>query len=79
MYYLDGMAVYNKEVVFSFMDLEAFKKIGSFYMIDKASPKRFEGWSLDSLSISKEQESILSMEVKQIVKKILYMVNIKNV
>ena len=54
MYYLDGMAVYNKEVVFSFMDLEAFKKIGSFYMIDKASPKRFEGWSLDSLSISKD-------------------------
>lgn len=36
------------------MDLEYSKKIGSFYMIDKASPKRFEGWPLDSLSISKE-------------------------
>ena len=36
------------------MDAEYSKKIGSFYMIDKASPKRFEGWPLDSLSISKE-------------------------
>lgn len=53
-YYLDGIAVYNKGMVSSFMDVEASKEIGSFYMIDKASPKRFEGWPLDSLSISKE-------------------------
>lgn len=53
-YYLDGIAVYNKWMVSSFMDVEASKEIGSFYMIDKASPKRFEGWPLDSLSISKE-------------------------
>lgn len=36
------------------MDPEAAQKIGVFYMIDAASPKRFEGWPLDSLSINKE-------------------------
>ncbi len=55
-YYLDGIAVYNKGKISSFMDIEASKQIGAFYMIDKASPKRFEGWPLDSLSISKETE-----------------------
>ena len=43
-YYLDGIAVYNM----------AAQKNGLFYMIDKASSKRFEGWPLDSLSINKE-------------------------
>ena len=38
----------------SFMDRESAKNVGAFYMIDKASTKRFEGWPLDSLSISKE-------------------------
>lgn len=28
--------------------------MGSFYMIEKASEKRFEGWPLDYLSINKE-------------------------
>ena len=42
-YYLDGIAVYNKGKISSFMDIEASKQIGAFYMIDKAS-----------LSISKE-------------------------
>ena len=36
------------------MDRESAKNVGAFYMIDKASTKRFEGWPLDSLSISKE-------------------------
>ena len=53
-YYLDGIAVYNNGKISSFMDIESAKNIGSFYMIDKASSKRFEGWPLDSLSISKE-------------------------
>lgn len=53
-YYLDGIAVYNKGKIFSFMDPEAAQKTGVFYMIDAASPKRFEGWPLDSLSIYKE-------------------------
>lgn len=53
-YYLDGIAVYNQGVISSFMDNMAAQKNGSFYMIDKASSKRFEGWPLDSLSINKE-------------------------
>lgn len=53
-YYLDGIAVYNNGKISSFMDIESAKNIGSFYMIDKASSERFEGWPLDSLSISKE-------------------------
>ena len=36
------------------MDNMAAQKNGLFYMIDKASSKRFEGWPLDSLSINKE-------------------------
>ena len=37
-------------------DIEVIEepKNGLFYMIDKASSKRFEGWPLDSLSINKE-------------------------
>ena len=53
-FYLDGIAVYYHGEIYSFMDLEAAQKTGAFYMIDDASPKRFEGWSLDSLSINKE-------------------------
>ena len=53
-YYLDGIAVYNHGVISSFMDNVAAQKNVSFYMIDKASSKRFEGWPLDSLSINKE-------------------------
>lgn len=53
-YYLDGIAVYNHGNIYSFMDAEAAQKMGSFYMIEKVSTKRFEGWPLDSLSVSKE-------------------------
>ena len=37
-----------------FEDADEAKKTGSFYMIGKASSKRFEGWPLDSLSMNKE-------------------------
>lgn len=53
-YYLDGIAVYHHGKIASFMDADTAKKTGSFYMIEKASAKRFEGWPLDSLSINKE-------------------------
>lgn len=53
-YYLDGIAVYNHGKIYSFMDADAAWKIGAFYMIEKVSEKRFEGWPLDSLSINKE-------------------------
>lgn len=53
-YYLDGIAVSYHGTISSFMDADAARKTGSFFMIEKVSPKRFEGWPLDSLSISKE-------------------------
>ena len=53
-YYLDGIAVYNHGIISSFMDNVAALESGTFYMIDKASAKRFAGWPLDSLSINKE-------------------------
>ena len=52
-FYLDGIAVYNKGKIASFMEDGETTKTDSFYMIDKASDKRHEGWPLDSLSISK--------------------------
>lgn len=53
-YYLDGIAVYNKGKIYSFMDKQSAKNISSFYMIDKPSDKRHPGWPLDSISIYKE-------------------------
>lgn len=56
-YYLDGIAVYNQGIVSSFMDQEASKTLSSFYMVEKASAKRHEGWPLDSISVYKETET----------------------
>jgi len=52
-FYLDGIAVYNKGKIHSYMDADMAKSTGTFYMIDKASPSRFEGWPLDSLSVNR--------------------------
>jgi len=52
-FYLDGIAVYNKGKIHSYMDADMAKSTGTFYMIDKASPNRFEGWPLDSLSVNR--------------------------
>ncbi|MGM9942262.1 MAG: non-canonical purine NTP pyrophosphatase [Bulleidia sp.] len=53
-YYLDGMAVYNHGVVYSFMDPVSARTTGSFQMVDRPSPIRLEGWPLDSLSINRD-------------------------
>ena len=52
-FYLDGIAVYNHGEIYSFMDKENARKTG-FDMIDKAAPKYFLGWPLNSLSINRE-------------------------
>ena len=52
-YYLDGIAVFNKGKMYSFMDNEEVTKTDSFYMISTPSNKRHQGWPLDSLSIVK--------------------------
>lgn len=53
-YYLDGIAVYNKGKITSFMDDGEITKTDSFYMVATPSNKRHEGWPLDSLSIAKK-------------------------
>lgn len=52
-FYLDGMAVYRKGQVFSFMNREA-AKASAFWMVDQPSPLRHPGWPLDSLSFRKD-------------------------
>ena len=53
-YYLDGVAVYHKGKLYSFMDEALSMKAGAFYMVDTPSPLRHPGWPLDSLSIRME-------------------------
>lgn len=52
-YYLDGIAVWNRGQVHSFMENSEATKASAFYMIDKPSPLRHEGWPLDSISMNK--------------------------
>ena len=59
-YYLDGIAVYNKGEIFSFMDNESITKTDSFYMVSTPSIKRHIGWPLDSLSIVKSTNCFLT-------------------
>lgn len=55
-YYLDGIAVYNKGRLSSFMEKNkaAKERVFSFYMVDTPAEKRHAGWPLDSLSLDKD-------------------------
>lgn len=52
-YYLDGIAVYNKGKVYSFMENSEATRASAFYMVDTPSEKRHIGWPLDSISINR--------------------------
>ncbi len=52
--YLDGIAVYRKGKIYSFMENTETAKLSAFYMTDNPSPKRHPGWPLDSLSLNKK-------------------------
>lgn len=52
-YYLDGIAVYNKGVIHSFMENSEATRASAFYMVDTPSDQRHEGWPLDSLSLNR--------------------------
>lgn len=52
-YYLDGIAVYNRGQVTSFLENSSEVKDAAFYMIDRPSAKRQPGWPLDSLSLDR--------------------------
>ncbi|MBO5222010.1 MAG: non-canonical purine NTP pyrophosphatase [Clostridia bacterium] len=51
-FYLDGVAVYNKGKIYSFMDPDTARK-RSFDMVSQPSEERNPGWPLDSLSRDK--------------------------
>lgn len=53
-FYLDGMAVYHKGQIFSFMENSEATKASAFCMVDTPSPLRHPGWPLDSISIRKD-------------------------
>ena len=52
-YYLDGIAVYYKGVLTSFMESRESARGSAFYMVDTPSPQRHIGWPLDSLSLNR--------------------------
>lgn len=52
-YYHDGVAVYNKGNLSTFMETREFSKLFAFYFIDTPSKERIEGWPLDSLAVDK--------------------------
>lgn len=54
-YYLDGIAVYNKGHIETFLDERG--KVAAFYMVNQPSPNRTPGWPLDSLSINRNTQT----------------------
>ena len=52
-YYLDGIAVYNKGEIYSFMENSEATREDVFYMVETPSDQRHEGWPLDSLSLDR--------------------------
>ena len=53
-YYLDGIAVYHKGKIYSYMEDTAITRENAFYMIDRPSPRRQPGWPLDSISLYRD-------------------------
>ncbi len=51
-YYLDGVAVYHRGEVFTFMESREASRHTAFYMVDQPSDIRHAGWPLDSLSLN---------------------------
>lgn len=53
-YYLEGIAVYHKGRISSFMENRDEVQTSMFCMIDRPSAKRQPGWPLDSISLDRE-------------------------
>ena len=53
-YYLDGIAVYHKGKIYSYMEDTAITRENAFYMFDRPSPRRQPGWPLDSISLYRD-------------------------
>lgn len=56
-FYLDGIAVYNRGTVYSFMETRETTRRSSFYMVDCPSEKRHAGWPLDSISVNRNTQT----------------------
>lgn len=52
-YYLDGIAVYNRGKISSYMENSEATRESAFYMIDQPSGCRHPGWPLDSISLNR--------------------------
>lgn len=52
-YYLDGIAVYNRGKISSYMENSEATRESAFYMIDRPSECRRPGWPLDSISLNR--------------------------
>lgn len=52
-YYLDGIAVFRKGTVYSFMEDRDTARQSAFYMIDQPAGRWHPGWPLDSISINR--------------------------
>lgn len=52
-YYLDGVAVYNRGKITSFMENGEATQVSAFYMVDCPAPQRHPGWPLDSISLNR--------------------------
>lgn len=57
-FYMDALAVYNKGEITTFPNGEIIQT-QAFYMVDKVSQKRHEGWPLDSISVNKTTNKYL--------------------
>lgn len=51
-FYLDGIAVFNSGKVYTFMESAEEAMKNSFYMVEKPSELRHDGWPLDSISLN---------------------------
>lgn len=51
-FYLDGISVYNRGKVYSYMENMDSIRQDAFYMVDRPSTIRRPGWPLDSLSLN---------------------------
>jgi len=52
-YYMDGVGVYNRGKLYTFIEDREVARESAFYMVDTPSSRRQEGWPLNSLSLNR--------------------------
>ncbi|MFQ9510482.1 MAG: hypothetical protein ACLRZ7_06150 [Lachnospiraceae bacterium] len=64
-HYLDGVAVYDRGKISSFMENSEATKASTFYMVSDVHELRHPGWPLDSISIDKHTGKYFFDQVKR--------------